>query len=128
MTGGTDNHLVLLDLRPMGIDGARVEKVLELSGIAANKNTTPKCKSAMIPYGLRLGTPAMTSRGFEEKDYEKVAEFLKRAVDITIKINSTAGGKKVSDFTKALAGKSWTEIEELRKDVSALATAFPSIP
>jgi Serine hydroxymethyltransferase len=55
LTGGTDNHLVLLDLRPRGLDGARVERTCELSNITANKNTCPGDKSAMNPGGLRLG-------------------------------------------------------------------------
>jgi len=53
--GGTDNHLVLLDLRPKGLDGARVERVCELSNITVNKNTCPGDKSALNPGGLRLG-------------------------------------------------------------------------
>lgn len=52
---GTDNHLVLVDLRPKGIDGARAERVLELVSITANKNTCPGDKSALTPGGLRLG-------------------------------------------------------------------------
>lgn len=52
---GTDNHLVLLDLRPKGIDGARVERVCELASISLNKNTCPGDKSALTPGGLRLG-------------------------------------------------------------------------
>lgn len=54
-TGGTDNHLVLLDLRPQGLDGARVEKICELCNITVNKNTCPGDKSALNPGGLRLG-------------------------------------------------------------------------
>ena len=53
--GGTDNHLVLCDLRPKGMDGARVERVCELALITVNKNTCPGDKSAMTPGGLRLG-------------------------------------------------------------------------
>lgn len=53
--GGTDNHLVLVDLRPKGTDGARVERVLELCAITVNKNTCAGDKSAMTPGGLRLG-------------------------------------------------------------------------
>ena len=53
--GGTDNHLVLLDLRPKKMDGARAERVLELSSITVNKNTCPGDKSALNPGGLRLG-------------------------------------------------------------------------
>lgn len=55
ISGGTDNHLVLVDLRPKGIDGARAERVLELVSITANKNTCPGDKSALTPGGLRLG-------------------------------------------------------------------------
>ena len=72
MSGGTDNHILLLDLRPKGVDGSRVERVLELAHIAANKNTVPGDVSAMVPGGLRIGTPALTSRGFVEKDFEAV--------------------------------------------------------
>lgn len=54
-SGGTDNHLVLVDLRPQGMDGARAERVLELASITANKNTCPGDKSALTPGGLRLG-------------------------------------------------------------------------
>lgn len=59
ISGGTDNHLVLVDLRPMGIDGARAERVLELASITANKNTCPGDTSALTPGGLRLGEGAL---------------------------------------------------------------------
>jgi glycine hydroxymethyltransferase len=55
VTDGTDTHLLLIDLRNKGIDGARVERVLELANIAANKNTIPGDTSALIPGGLRIG-------------------------------------------------------------------------
>jgi len=55
MTGGTDNHLVLMDLRPKDLDGARVERVCELCNITVNKNTCPGDKSAFNPGGLRIG-------------------------------------------------------------------------
>merc|ERR1712167_95743 len=82
VSGGTDNHLLLVDLKPSGIDGARVESVLELASIALNKNTVPGDKSAFIPGGIRVGTPALTSRGFEEAHFEEVAEFIHRGVGI----------------------------------------------
>ena len=75
---GTENHLVLVDLRSKGIDGSRVERVLELAHIAANKNTVPGDKSALVPGGLRMGAPALTSRGFTEKDFKQVAKFVDR--------------------------------------------------
>lgn len=69
-----------MDLRPKGVDGSRVERVLELAHVAANKNTVPGDKSALVPGGLRMGAPALTSRGFTEADFEKVAEFVDRCV------------------------------------------------
>ncbi|KAI4149465.1 MAG: hypothetical protein LQ340_004618, partial [Diploschistes diacapsis] len=78
--GTTENHLVLIDLKDKGIDGARVERVLELVGVAANKNTVPGDRSAMKPGGLRMGSPAMTTRGFGEEDFRRVAEIVDRAV------------------------------------------------
>lgn len=74
--GGTDNHLLSVDLRAQKTNGAFAEKVLELVSIAANKNTCPGDKSALKPSGIRLGTPALTSRGLKEADFEKVVEFI----------------------------------------------------
>ena len=73
---GTDNHLILVDLRPMSMDGARAEKVLELMNIAVNKNTCPGDRSALKPSGLRLGSPALTSRNLTEADFETVVDFI----------------------------------------------------
>ena len=72
VSGGTDNHLVLVDLRAQGLDGARVERVCELVGLSVNKNTVPGDKSALIPSGIRMGTPALTSRGMDEGDFAQV--------------------------------------------------------
>jgi glycine hydroxymethyltransferase len=55
VSNGTDTHLLLVDLKPKGVDGARVERILELSNIAVNKNTVPGDKSAIIPGGIRMG-------------------------------------------------------------------------
>ncbi|KAL1979559.1 hypothetical protein VTN96DRAFT_5572 [Rasamsonia emersonii] len=90
VSGGTDNHLVLVDLKNRGVDGARVERVLELCGVAANKNTVPGDKSALKPGGLRLGTPAMTTRGFQPEDFHRVAGIVDRAVIITQKLDKAA--------------------------------------
>ena len=69
VSGGTDNHLLLLNLNHSSIDGARVERLLEHVNIATNKNTIPGDTSAIVPGGLRLGSPAMTSRGMGEKEF-----------------------------------------------------------
>ena len=76
VSGGTDTHLILLDLRSNGIDGARCERILELVNIAVNKNTVPGDKSALVPFGLRMGSPAMTTRGLSAKDFETVCGFV----------------------------------------------------
>ena len=78
VSGGTDNHLVLVDLKPSGVDGARVQSVLDLASITVNKNSVPGDKSAIIPGGVRIGTPALTTRGFKEEDFVKIADFLDR--------------------------------------------------
>lgn len=101
VSGGTDNHLVLIDLKDKGVDGARVERVLELVGVASNKNTVPGDKSAMKPGGLRMGTPAMTTRGFQEEDFRRVADVVHRAVGITQKLDKEAKAKAEQAGRKA---------------------------
>ena len=129
VSGGTDNHLVLADLRPLGVDGSRVERVLELAHIACNKNTVPGDKSAMVPGGLRLGTPALTTRGFVEADFERVADMVWKGIEITKKLKEVHG-PKLKDFRVALAdappGK-FPEIDALKSEVEAFAAQFPTI-
>merc|ERR1712216_871819 len=127
VSGGTDNHLLLVDLKPSGIDGARVESVLEKASIALNKNTVPGDKSAFIPGGIRVGTPALTSRGFEEAHFEQVAEFIHRGVGIAKDINASGIGKKLVDFKAALKAQEWPEITALKDDVEAFSSQFPTI-
>lgn len=79
-TGGTDNHLVLVDLRNKNLDGARGEKILEDIGVAVNKNTCPGDKSALKPSGLRLGSPPLTSRNLKNEDFVKVMEFFDEGI------------------------------------------------
>jgi glycine hydroxymethyltransferase len=82
-SGGTDNHLMLVDLRAKqeSLTGAEVEKALEAAGIIANKNGVPNDpRPPKVTSGLRLGTPAVTTRGLKEKDLVSVADFIDRAV------------------------------------------------
>jgi len=65
VSGGTDNHLYTVDLRSKGTDGGRFEALASEISIAINKNTVPGDKSALIPSGIRIGAPAMTTRGCE---------------------------------------------------------------
>lgn len=136
VSGGTDNHLVLADLKPQGIDGSRVERVLELVGVAANKNTVPGDRSALVPGGLRMGTPAMTTRGFTENDFVRVADVVDRAVTIASRIDKAArkaaeeaGEKspgKLKLFMEHLGnGESYPEIVQLRSEVEDWVGTYP---
>ncbi len=138
VSGGTDNHLVLLDLKPQGVDGARVERVLELVGVASNKNTVPGDKSALKPGGLRMGTPAMTTRGFNAEDFVRVADVVNRAVTITQRLDKKArevaekNGRKHPGSVKAFLeylgeGEGETEIVQLRSEVEEWVGTF-SLP
>ncbi|KAK0615205.1 mitochondrial putative serine hydroxymethyltransferase [Bombardia bombarda] len=137
VSGGTDNHLILVDLKPQGVDGARVERVLELVGVASNKNTVPGDKSALTPGGLRMGTPAMTTRGFGEEDFARVADIVDRAVTIAVRVDKAARkaaedkgeGKtagRVKTFLSYLGeGETDAEIVQLRAEVSDWVGTYP---
>ncbi|KAK3196355.1 Cytochrome B translational activator protein cbs2 [Lecanicillium sp. MT-2017a] len=136
VSGGTDNHLVLADLKPHGVDGGRVERILELVGVAANKNTVPGDRSALVPGGLRMGTPAMTSRGFTENDFVRVADVVDRAVAIAVRLDKVVraaaqekGEKspgKLKFFLEHIGnGDSDPEIVQLRSEVSDWVGTYP---
>ena len=77
VSGGTDNHLMLVDLRPMGVTGKLAEAKLEEAGITCNKNDIPNDpEKPFITSGIRLGTPAITTRGFKEEETRQVAQFI----------------------------------------------------
>lgn len=78
VSGGTDNHLMVVDLRNKGVDGMEGQNRLEQAGIIANRNTVPGDPSPFKPSGIRAGTPAVTSRGFKEPEMKKVAEWFER--------------------------------------------------
>jgi len=126
VSGGTDNHLILVDLKPKGIDGARVETVLDMSFITLNKNSVPGDKSAIVPGGIRIGTPALTTRGFVEADFVKVADFIDRGVQIAKQLKQqTPEPAKLKDFKALLQSQSFPEIDKLRGDVQEFAYSFP---
>lgn len=81
VSGGTDNHLMLLDLRNKGITGKDAERLLDDIGITTNKNTIPfDPQSPFITSGLRIGTPAVTTRGFKENDMKEIADIISAAI------------------------------------------------
>merc|ERR1719160_530409 len=113
-TDGTENHLILWDVRPHGLSGGKVEKVCEAASISLNRNAVHGDVSALSPGGVRIGTPAMTTRGCTTADFEKVAGFLDRCCQIALQIQKEKG-KKLKDFEDGL--KDCKEVETLRKDV-----------
>lgn len=138
VSGGTDNHLVLIDLKDRGIDGARVERVLELVGVASNKNTVPGDISAMKPGGLRMGSPAMTTRGLQPEDFVRIADIVDRAVTISLYLDKKAiddsasqkmkNPRSLKAFFEFLGdGNEIREIVELRREVEKWIGTF-SLP
>ncbi|KAJ2971120.1 hypothetical protein NUW58_g9506 [Xylaria curta] len=127
VSGGTDSHMVLLDLRPFALDGARVEAVLENFNIACNKNSIPGDKSALTPCGLRIGTPAMTSRGFGEQDFERVAEYIDQSIKICKEVQGglPKEANKLKDFRAKVASGEVAKINDLKKEVAAWCLTFP---
>ena len=101
VSGGTDNHLMLLDLTPFDLTGKEVENLLDGANITANKNTIPNDpKSAFVTSGVRIGTPAVTARGLKEEDMETIAE----AVALMIKEGESAT-EKAKTLVKSLTDK-----------------------
>lgn len=124
---GTDSHMVLMDLRSTGLDGARVEAVLEQINIACNKNATPGDKSALSPSGIRIGTPAMTSRGFGEEDFKRVANYIDQTIAICKETQAALPkpDNKLKDFRAKVAGGEIEKINTLRKEIASWASSFP---
>ena len=147
VSGGTDNHLVLWDLRPLKLTGSKMERLCEACAISINKNAIVGDTNAAAPGGVRLGTPAMTTRGFSEKDFETVAEHLHAAVQIALRLQvrrptvlasplapphtlpwspslwQAVSGPKLADFAALLDED--TEVAELRERVVSFARGFP---
>merc|ERR1719323_464678 len=118
---GTDNHLVLWDLRPHGLTGSKVEKVCEGASISLNRNAVHGDASALSPGGVRIGAPAMTTRGCTAEDFRKIACFLDRCCHIALKVQAEKG-KKLKDFELGL--ESNEAVKTLRQEVEAWASSF----
>ena len=104
VSGGTDSHLILVDLRPKGLTGKLAEQLLDRAGITVNKNTIPDDpESPFVTSGIRLGTPALTTRGMGKPEMRRIATLIDRV----------------------LVGKDDATIDKVRSDVEALARAYP---
>lgn len=139
VTGGTDNHLVLWDLRNIlvnseALSGATLEKLLEFVNISVNKNTVVGDLSAMRPSGIRLGTPAMTTRGLIETDIEYVGQMLHNGVELSASLlklfESPINTKDFSDTLRNIEESRqpiglYHDLEKLRHDVISFSRQFP---
>ncbi len=114
VTGGTDTHLLLVDLRPKGVKGNATEKALGRAHITCNKNGIPfDTESPMITSGIRLGTPAGTTRGFTEAEFRQIADWIVAVVD-GLAANGEEGNAEVEARVKA--------------EVAELCARFPIYP
>lgn len=122
VTDGTVNHLVLWDLRPVGLTGSKMEKICDAVNITLNKNAVHGDVSAFTPGGVRVGLSPLTSRSVKEKEAIQVADFLHEAAQIALRIQS-ASGKLMKDFVAALDTNA--EVIALRAKVQAFAHSLP---
>ncbi|KXG48709.1 Pyridoxal phosphate-dependent transferase, major region, subdomain 2 [Penicillium griseofulvum] len=127
VSDGTDSHMVLVDLRAHSLDGARVEAVLEQINIACNKNSIPGDKSALTPCGIRIGAPAMSSRGMGVEDFKRIARYIDQSIALCKKIQGELPkeANKLKDFKAKVSDDSVPEILALRKEIAQWASTFP---
>ena len=135
MTDGTDNHLLVMNLRDKHITGSKVEYLLEKVGVSVNKNTIHGDKSAFSPSGIRIGMCAMTSRGFTVNHCDRLAYIIHWTISLAIKMQDIFG-KKMTDFKtgiQRIIDDTYTieeeealdiNFQEIKKEVRILAGIF----
>ncbi|KAL0546876.1 hypothetical protein IC582_016794 [Cucumis melo] len=124
VSGGSDNHLVLVDLRPLGIK-REWRKFLTWP---QSLSTRTQYLSALVSGGIRIGSPAMTTRGFTEREFAAVANFIHEGVKITFDAKPLVPGPKLREFLKFVTTFDFPLIDrvsDLRSSVKALTTQFP---
>jgi glycine hydroxymethyltransferase len=123
-TDGTDNHLVLIDLKPQKITGSKVELVCDEVNITLNKNAVIGDKNPMNPGGVRIGTPAMTTRGATEEDFIKIVNYFDTAVKLGQEIQLKSG-PKLADFKNVLHSTEYkVKLETLRNEIETWVSTF----
>jgi glycine hydroxymethyltransferase len=128
-TGGTDLHLILVNVKTKGVDGERVAQLFDYINISVNKNTIPGDKSAIVPSGIRLGSHCMTTRGLVEKDFVEIGSFIDRGIDLVKAVKDECGGTKIVDFKNWLkkAGGSDPRFTKLKDEVTKFSNQFPYV-
>ncbi|UVC54063.1 serine hydroxymethyltransferase [Theileria orientalis] len=124
LTGGTDNHTVIVDLRPFDITGSKAQMVCELVNVTISKSTLPGDKSGLNPSGIRLGTPSLVSRGANTEDMEFVADVLRKVVDICVNVQAQKG-RKLVDFKVGLEENE--DVLKLKSEVTEWVSKFPYV-
>lgn len=125
VTDGTDNHIVLVNLRNKDLTGSKIEYLCELVDISLNKNCIAGDKNALSPSGIRIGTAAMVTRGFDEDEFVQIAYFMDKIVKIAQNIQYKKG-KLFEDFKKGCNDEDIIkELEIIKKEVNELASKFP---
>lgn len=127
-TGGTDSHLIVLDLRPQGVIGNIVAEALEVANIVANYNTVPHdTNPPMYPSGVRFGTPILTTRGLKEKDMGKVANWISEVVSEVAHYRLPEAKDKRAAFMKKTKAELWKNkrLLSLGREVKAFAHNLP---
>ncbi|KAI3403091.2 SHM2 [Candida oxycetoniae] len=127
VSDGTDSHMVLVSLKDKQIDGARVETVCEKINIALNKNSIPGDKSALVPGGVRIGAPAMTTRGLGEDDFKKIVDYIDFAVQYAKQTQQDLpkDANKLKDFKNKVLNGSDEALEKIKQEISDWAGSFP---
>jgi glycine hydroxymethyltransferase len=123
ITGGTDNHLMLVDLKNKGISGGKAEKILDYVDISVNKNTIPGDQSALNPNGIRIGTPAVTTRGLKENDMYYLADTINKVVTIGGKIQTEKNPKTIKEFAEYF--KEYTELLNIKDQIHNWMSSKP---
>lgn len=121
LSGGTDTHLLLWDLRPQGLTGNKMEKICEVAKIIVSKYAVPGDTSSLILGGIRIGSPAMTTRGATSEDFKRIAHFLHRALNIALEIQSDSNFGSY-DFDDAIAQN--PRIQQLKNHVHEFSIRF----
>ena len=123
VSGGTDNHLILVDLTNKGVDGWAAAWALEFAGIVVNRNSVPNdARSAFYPSGIRLGTPAVTTRGMKEAEMTQIAGWIDEVVEIAKTYYSDEKEKR-GEVKKALRAEE--KIRKVAEEVKNLCLKFP---
>lgn len=120
-TNGTDNHLVLVNLKNRGITGSKIEKLCERVDISINKNAVHGDKSAASPGGIRIGTSALTTRGLKEDEFLIVGEMIHRCIELALEIQ--VGNKSLKDFLTNMEQYS-ERLDALKQEVNQFAMQF----